>query len=105
MSFSTDNITWSPWEPFSTNRSWTLTDGNGPKTIYFKARNSNGEADPISDTIILDTIPPSVVINSPVNGAIVKTPKIIINGTAYDKSGIKAGYIVHEFENGSTDGS
>lgn len=107
MSFSSDNITWSPWEPFSTTRTWTLTGDNGPKTIYFKARNSNGEAGPVSDTIILDTtiqdtIPPSVVINSPASGAIVNAPNIVINGTANDKSGIKAGSIVHESKYGGS---
>lgn len=107
MSFSSDNITWSSWEPFSTTRSWMLTGDNGPKTIYFKARNSNGEADPVSDTIILDTrfidtIPPTVIINSPANGVILNTPNIIINGTAHDKSGIKEGSIMHEFENGGS---
>jgi S-layer protein (TIGR01567 family) len=58
MSFSNDNGSWSAWEPFAAAKSWPLTDGDGLKTVYFKARNGAGEA--VNDTIILDTTPPSV---------------------------------------------
>src|SRR5574341_2144743 len=60
MSFSNDSISWSAWEPFAITKLWTLTSGDGQKTVYFKARNSGGgEAIPGNASIILDTTPPS----------------------------------------------
>ncbi|VVB85693.1 Cell surface glycoprotein [uncultured archaeon] len=60
ISFSNDNMTWSEWDPFAITNSWTLTSGDGLKTVYFRARNDMGEASPVSDTIILDTTKPVV---------------------------------------------
>ena len=64
MSFSNDGSSWSPREPYSTTKSWTLAEGEGLKTVYFMARNNGGEATQVSDSIILDTIQPSVNISS-----------------------------------------
>lgn len=69
MSFSNNNPTWSAWEAYATTKSWTLTSGNGQKTVYVKFKDAGGiESDTYSDTIILDTTAPtgSISIN---NGA------------------------------------
>ena len=34
MRFSNDGINWSAWAPFSNNTTWTLSQGNGTKTVY-----------------------------------------------------------------------
>jgi hypothetical protein len=45
------------WETFSAQRSWTLPNGDGEKTVYAKFRDANDHetAEPIRGRIILDT--------------------------------------------------
>jgi len=60
-------VTWSAWEPYATSKTWTLTGGNGTKTVYAQYRDSQGnESAKYSDTIILDGTAPtgSIVIES-----------------------------------------
>ncbi|WP_455391979.1 Kelch repeat-containing protein [[Eubacterium] cellulosolvens] len=67
MVFSIDGLNWSNWEPFAAEKAFTLTTNDGVKTVYFKVMDRAGNiAEPVYDTIILDTTPPqnlSVVIN------------------------------------------
>jgi hypothetical protein len=66
MRFSNDNASWSTWEAYDTNKAWTLTSGDGTKTVYVQYRDYAGNASgSFSDTIILDTTAPSgsIVIN------------------------------------------
>jgi len=52
------------WEPYQTTKKWTLTKGDGKKTVYAKFRSPDGGVSQvISDTIILDTTPPTNVFN------------------------------------------
>jgi len=67
MQFSNDNSTWTTPQAYSTSKSWTLSSGNGTKTVYVKFKDKAGKwSDAYSDSIILDTIAPkgSVVIKS-----------------------------------------
>jgi PKD repeat protein len=48
-----------PWEPTSQTKSWTLTSGEGIKTVYYQIRDTAGLISTFSDTIILDTSPPT----------------------------------------------
>ena len=34
MRFSNEGFAFSGWEPFATNKAWTLSAGDGPKTVY-----------------------------------------------------------------------
>ncbi len=53
MKFSNDNVTWSAYETYSVLKSWTLTSGNGTKTVYAKFKDVMGnESSSASDTII-----------------------------------------------------
>ncbi len=66
MCFSNNGTTYTAWEAYSTSKAWVLTDGLGPKTVFFKTRCELSEAAPISGTITY-TLPPtglSVTINS-----------------------------------------
>jgi PKD repeat protein len=59
MRFSHDNITWTPWEPYSTSKAWILTTGDGTKTVYVQFMDNAGLISPsYYDTIILDTTKP-----------------------------------------------
>lgn len=59
MAFSTNSKNWSEWENFSNQKSFDLSPGDGEKIIYFKVKDEAGNiAEPVSDTILLDTTPP-----------------------------------------------
>ncbi len=54
ISFSLDGNTWSDWEPFTNTKSYTLSSGDGTKTVYFKVKDSAGNvAEPTSTKIAL----------------------------------------------------
>jgi len=52
------------WEPYQTTKKWTLTKGDGKKTVYVKFRSPDGGVSVVvSDTIIFDTTPPTNIFN------------------------------------------
>jgi hypothetical protein len=59
MQFSNDNATWSTASTYATTRSWSLTNGNGTKTVYARYRDAAGNWSAVSsDTIIYDSAVP-----------------------------------------------
>lgn len=54
------------WESFAPSKSWTLSDGDGDKTVYMEYKDSSGKVipAPLTDTIKLDTTPPNVTLNN-----------------------------------------
>lgn len=67
MSFSTDNETWSDWEPYNKTKTFNLPKGDGEKNIYFRIQDYAKNIDITRNTIILDTTPPyllSIIINN-----------------------------------------
>jgi len=100
MCFSNDSSSWSDWEDYITTKSWTLASADGEKTVYVKFRNVLGtESDIYSDSIILDTTPPTVAVASPKEDAIVNK-EINVKGTANDIH-----FKQYELEYGSGGGS
>ena len=87
MAFSTDSAVWSNWEDFNTSRSFELPAGDGKKTIYFRVQDfTENIANPVADTIILDTTPPedlSVVIED--NAKYANTNRVKVDVKASDK--------------------
>lgn len=60
MRFSNDGTNWSCWEAYATTKSWNLTSGNGTKTVSAQFKDKAGNiSSPVSDSIILDTTPPT----------------------------------------------
>jgi|GEM_PF-1390832 len=56
MSFSSDGNAWSSWQTFNHPAPWTITSGDGVKTIYARVRDRAWHpSNIVSDTIILDT--------------------------------------------------
>jgi hypothetical protein len=56
MQFSNDNVTYSTPEAYGTTKSWTLSAGDGTKTVYAKFSDAAGNwSAPYSDTIDLIT--------------------------------------------------
>lgn len=59
MQFSNDGTTWNPWETYTTGRTWTLSSGDGNKTVYARYKdNDNNISQNYTDTITLDTSTP-----------------------------------------------
>jgi uncharacterized repeat protein (TIGR02543 family) len=59
------------YETYAAEKSFTLTGGNGTKTVYVKYRDAAGnETAAVSDTIELDTIAPTAEITSTLSGLI-----------------------------------
>jgi len=55
MQLSNDNASWSTWEAYATSKAWTLSAGNGTKTVYARYRDVAGNVSTVcSDIIILD---------------------------------------------------
>ena len=64
MSFSNNNTNWSEWEAYGTGKSWTLSSGDGIKTVYVRYKDTAGNVATSSNTIILDTTPPSSTVDT-----------------------------------------
>ncbi len=61
MKFSNDNINYSIPEAYAASKAWTLTPGDGTKTVYARFKDNAGNwSSAYSDTIVLDAIPPSL---------------------------------------------
>lgn len=52
--------TWSSWYDYSTAIVWALPAGDGTKTVYAEFRDVAGNVSAVTDTIVLDTTPPTV---------------------------------------------
>jgi hypothetical protein len=75
MRCSNDGVTYTPPEPFATLVSWTLTGGDGQKSVSVQFADASGNwSAPASDAIALDATPPGVTISSPLPGAVYGPP-------------------------------
>ena len=65
MEVSNDSsFTGASYEAYNTSKSWTMTDGDGTKTVYIRFKDSVGNvSSSYSDTIILDTASPITTAN------------------------------------------
>jgi len=58
-----------PWEAPAISKSWTLTGGDGTKTVYYQIKDKAGRVtQSYYDTIILDTTPPTITSRTPPSG-------------------------------------
>jgi hypothetical protein len=54
--FSNENKVWNNWVPYVEEKQWTLSSGDGTKTVYVECKSSEGQLSQIaSDTVYLDT--------------------------------------------------
>ncbi|HVR62907.1 MAG TPA: LamG-like jellyroll fold domain-containing protein [Polyangia bacterium] len=61
MRLSNDGVTFGAPVAYATNAAWTLTSGDGPKTVYVQFKDTAGNwSGSFSDTIMLDTVPPEL---------------------------------------------
>jgi hypothetical protein len=60
--YQNKNLTWSAWEAYGTSKAWTLPTGDGTKTVYIQVSDLAGNVTQVSDTIIMDTAPPTISV-------------------------------------------
>jgi hypothetical protein len=98
MQFSNDGTNWSIPEAYASTKSWTLTTGDGTKTVYVKYKDVAGNwSQAYSDTILLDSTVP-ITTSSGIDG-LWHTGDVTVTLTASDSgSGINKIYY-------STDGT
>jgi hypothetical protein len=64
------------WEPYTTTKNWTLSSGDGTKTVYAKFRDfANFEGETLSQSVNLDTNIPTIAIGNK------KTYRLSLNET------------------------
>jgi hypothetical protein len=91
MRFSENGTTWSAWEPYLASKPWTVSEGDGEKSVYVQFKDYAGnESVTAQDTIVLDTSAPSApVITSPANNSFDTDGTITISGTAEANSTVE----------------
>jgi len=88
MQFSNDNATYSTPEAYATTKTWTLTSGDGTKTVYVKFKDPAGNwSTPVTDTIVLDTTAPTGTITINAGAASTSTTAVTLSLSATDASG------------------
>jgi hypothetical protein len=75
---------WSAWQAKTTPVDWTLTTGDGVKTVEAQYRNPKGTIDR-TDTIVLDTVAPSTTDDAPAGWQ--KASPVTVTLTAGDAGG------------------
>jgi len=95
MRFSNDGVNYSADEPYSANpKSWTLTAGDGVKTVFVRFTDGSGRLyDPAAAQITLDTTAPATTITPP--------PGVFINSVNLDLSTNEPGSTVKYTLDGS----
>ncbi|MBE2222612.1 MAG: hypothetical protein IAF02_13780 [Anaerolineae bacterium] len=63
MRFRNENGVWSSWQAYQTDAAWTLSAGNGTKTVNAEIRNSSGTVKSASDTIQLNGTGPTLSVS------------------------------------------
>ncbi len=91
MQFSEDEVTWTEREPFNSEKTWTLPEGNGLKTVYVRFYDGAGNRSvAYSATIQLEIIivnPPAIPTIDPFEG-ITEEDRITLSGRKEKESSI-----------------
>ncbi len=62
MASESEDFDGASWQPYASAIPFSVTSGTGPRTVYFKVRNSSGETSEASDDILL--MPEMVVVEA-----------------------------------------
>ena len=54
---------WADWLPYASVRAWTLSGGDGAKTVEVEVRDAEGGTAVAADSIVLDTTPPTTTLS------------------------------------------
>lgn len=85
MRFSNNKSNWSTPELYRSTKTWSLTSGNGTRTVYVKFQDKAGNWSGVfSDSIVLDTTPPSGAISINDNSKYTNKAVITLKFSAVD---------------------
>ena len=65
MRFANGTDTMGAWEPYAATKSWTLSAGDGSKTVAAQFKSAAGNVYATSNTITLDTVAPTISAAAP----------------------------------------
>ncbi|MFA6096167.1 MAG: Ig-like domain-containing protein [Candidatus Paceibacterota bacterium] len=92
---NTSNFDGVSWETFATSKGWTLTSGNGTKTVYAKFKDSAGvQSSVISDSITLGEAATPITETPTTETPAVSTPTTEPEGTLFKYSDSPKVYVV-----------
>ena len=87
--YSNDGVSYTEWEKPSETKKWSLLPGDGPKTVYAHFLDLTGfNSIFVSDTIILDTTPPTGSIKINDGAATTTSTTVTITPNATDANGV-----------------
>lgn len=98
MSFSNDGATWDVWQPYAGTASWSLTAGDGVKTVVARFRDTVGNVSlSVTATITLDTLAPTGAVVLANGAAFVPTTSVNLSLRADDAtSGVTQMRFAHD---------
>lgn len=82
MQFSNDNVSWSPWEAYSTTKIWQIEVGPGTKPIYQRLRDLAGNVSNLLSTsiyMVQDVTPPTLKVTINSEAKTTDTKNVILN--------------------------
>jgi hypothetical protein len=78
-----------PWQAINGTMAFTLSPGDGTKTVHAWFRNKYDLVSQMSQaTVVLDTTAPSVNITTPMPNQVLKVLTVTFAGSAYDENGL-----------------
>ena len=90
MRFSNDGTTYSAAEAYATSKTWTLSAGDGTKTVYAQFQDAAGNwSTAATDTIVLDTTAPTI---SAVVATVVTSSSVTITWTTNEPATSQVDY-------------
>ncbi len=85
MQFQNESSAWSGWQAVAATKAWTLTTGDGTKTVNYQVKDNAGRiSTTYSDTIVLDTINPIASISVANGAAWTTSTAVTLNVSASD---------------------
>ena len=89
MQFNNEGGAWSTPQAYSTNPTWTLSAGDGTKTVGAKFIDANGNPSaPVYDTIILDTTKPAGSVLIAGGAGYATSPGVTLTLSGSDANGV-----------------
>lgn len=77
------------WQPYTERLRWTLSAGDGPKTVFARVRDENGwESAVASASVTLDTLPPLGTVRINAGGNYTRSTAVTLRLEAHDASGV-----------------
>lgn len=91
------------WESPSTSKAWTLTSGDGTKTVCYQIEDNAGNTfETPPETIVLDTTEPISAVDSPLQGSVQTSTSFLTSWDGSDGTGSDIVWFDLQYKDGST---